>query len=336
MAPKPRSADDQWMPSRVYRGKAAYEWHPKGGGAVRLCALDAKQSEVWAAYEKAVATDQVRFDFSKLADMYFASANFTGLKPNTRKDYEFGYNELKQVFGAMAPNAIKPEDVRRYMDLRGQTSRVRANRERSLLSTIMAWGYERGLVKVNPCTGVKTFREERRERYVTDTEYQAVFSIAPPMVRVAMEIAYRCAARQQDVLSCQRQHIQVDGIFIRQGKTGKQQIKMWTVELRATIDLALSQPSKHLTMYVIHTTTGMRYTRDGFNTIWGRVIKSALAQQLIAEPFTFHDLKRKGISDFEGDKQKFSGHMTRAMAERYNVRPDVVETIGTRIIDSQK
>jgi len=111
---------------------------------------------------------------------------------------------------------------------------------------------------------------------------------------------------------------------------------MWTVELRAAIDLALAQPSKHLTMYVIHTKTGMRYTRDGFNTVWSRVIKSAFEQQLITEPFTFHDLKRKGISDFEGDKQRFSGHMTRAMAERYNVRPDVVETIGTRITDSKK
>lgn len=34
---------DAWLPSRVYRGKSAYEWHPKSGGCVRLCGLGATQ-----------------------------------------------------------------------------------------------------------------------------------------------------------------------------------------------------------------------------------------------------------------------------------------------------
>ena len=276
MPPKPRAGEDQWMPPRVYRGRSAYEWKPKGGGTVRLCVLTATKAEVWAAYEKAFAETNVRFDLSKLAAMYFSSADFTRLKPNTRTDYELCYVLIKQTFGAVSPNAIKPEHVRRYMDLRGQSSTTRANRERSLLSTIMSWGYERGLVKINPCAGVKTFREVARKRYVTDAEYAAVLSIAPPMIRAAMEIAYRCAARQQDVLDRQRQHLYDEGLYIKQGKTGKQQVKAWTVELRAAIDLALAQPARLGTMWIIRNRDGQRYTRGGFNSIFRRVVQKAI------------------------------------------------------------
>ena len=43
--------------------------------------------------------------------------------------------------------------------------------------------------------------------------------------------------------------------------------------------------------------------------------------------WTFHDLKAKGISDFEGDKQALSGHKSRLQMERYNRTPDRVEVI---------
>jgi len=36
----------------------------------------------------------------------------------------------------------------------------------------------------------------------------------------------------------------------------------------------------------------------------------------------------KAISDFEGDKQKFSGHKTTSQMERYNRTPDAAGTIG--------
>ncbi len=36
------------------------------------------------------------------------------------------------------------------------------------------------------------------------------------------------------------------------------------------------------------------------------------------EPFTFHDLKAKGVSDFEGNKQDASGHKTLAQVATYD------------------
>ena len=36
------------------------------------------------------------------------------------------------------------------------------------------------------------------------------------------------------------------------------------------------------------------------------------------EPFTFHDLKAKGVSDFKGNKQDASGHKTAAQVAVYD------------------
>ena len=46
------------------------------------------------------------------------------------------------------------------------------------------------------------------------------------------------------------------------------------------------------------------------------------------ERFTFHDLKAKGVTDFDGDKQKAAGHKSARMAEAYNRKPE--KTPSTR------
>lgn len=107
------------------------------------------------------------------------------------------------------------------MDKRGEQSKTQANHEKSSMSRVYSWGYERGYVKANPCAGVSKFKAKNRERYVTDKEYQAVLSVAPLPVFIAMEIAYLCAARVSDVLSLKWEQIGNDGIFIQQGKPEK-------------------------------------------------------------------------------------------------------------------
>jgi len=68
------------------------------------------------------------------------------------------------------------------------------------------------------------------------------------------------------------------------------------------------------------TRNGTPYTADGLKATWQK-------QKYEGMDWTFHDLKAKGISDFEGDKQEFSGHKSRLMMERYNRSPDKVQVI---------
>ena len=68
------------------------------------------------------------------------------------------------------------------------------------------------------------------------------------------------------------------------------------------------------------TKTGGPYTANGFKANWQKLKYEGM-------DWTFHDLKAKGISDFEGDKQALSGHKSRLQMERYNRTPDRVEVI---------
>ncbi len=145
--------------------------------------------------------------FGRLWEKFLASAYYSDLSPRTQKDYLQHQKKLLAVFGKVPADSIKPEHIRRYMDKRGEQSKTQANHEKSSMSRVYSWGYERGYVKGNPCAGVSKFKAKNRERYVTDKEYQAVLSVAPLPVFIAMEIAYLCAASQKPRTICNRQRI---------------------------------------------------------------------------------------------------------------------------------
>lgn len=329
-----KNANDNWMPPRVYRGPSYFRWQPATGGAVRLCGLDAKQSEVWQAYEKAVALEENRSDTNTLIQRFLSSPDFSELAPATQRDYLKYSKKIISVFGRMKPDSIEPKHVRRYMDLRGEKSKVQANREKAFFSRMFRWAYERGYVKSNPCKGVRQFKEVARDRYVSDAEYFAVYRNGCPAVRAAMQISYLCAARQQDVLSLRKDQILDDGIFIQQGKTGKKQIKLWSQELREAVkecDNAYGANS----LYVIHQATGSSFTRDGFNSRWRKAREKARKETGLPLDFTFHDLKAKGISDYEGsarEKQIFSGHKTERQVATYDRKVEQVPSLNRRNI----
>jgi integrase len=74
-------------------------------------------------------------------------------------------------------------------------------------------------------------------------------------------------------------------------------------------------------MWVVHTRLGYPYSSSGFKALWKRARQSAG----LREPYTFHDIKAKSISDYEGDKRRFSGHATERMVARYDRRvPEVL------------
>ena len=56
------------------------------------------------------------------------------------------------------------------------------------------------MVKANPCKGGSAIQRSASIRYITDDEYNALYSVAPTVVKVAMELAYLCCARRGDVL----------------------------------------------------------------------------------------------------------------------------------------
>ena len=96
--------------------------------------------------------------------------------------------------------------------------------------------------------------------------------------------------------------------------------------LREAIDRALELPSKIGTMRLMHNQHGQKYRYDALNSAWERAMAKAVAADGI-EPFRFHDLQRKGVTDAEGDNLAASGHKSAQMLAVYDVSvPEVGPT----------
>lgn len=321
------------MPPRVYKGKSAYEFRPRTGGAMRLCDLDATKSKVWQEYEKQIELSNNSNTVSKLVHEFFDSADFRELAMNTQKDYMKYSKKVLSAFGPMQSDKVQPKHVRQFMDILGQKSPVQANRHKAFLSRTYRWAFERGKVASNPCIGVKQFKETPRDRYVEDYEYEAVFNNACAVVKAAMEISYLCMARKADVVKLHKSQLLEQGIYIKQGKTGKKQIKEWGPRLRAAVTFAKAETGKVESMYVLQQKNGSSFALASFDQRWRKSIIRARQITELPLDFTFHDLKAKGISDFEGttaEKQNASGHKSESQISIYDRKVQVVPTVESK------
>lgn len=355
-----KTKTDNGLPPYVYLRKGRYVHIPylgreggktKFGKEVRLCAGDAPKSKVWEAYEAIVKnnpTDTLRW----LLQQFLASEKFSILAAATKKKYTSAATTIAATttkdgrpFGDAQFSAITPGTVRKYLDRRAQEgAAVAGNRERATLSAAFSWAFQRDILPkgmANPCHGVERNPERHRERYVTDDEYQYIYDLAatrtttPWYIRPMMEMAYLCRMRRCEILASTTADILDDGFDTRRAKGSRDAITTWSPRLRAAVDTARNR-SRVVTPLRAQTATplfandyGESIKEEAFTSAWGRLMRAAQAAAKKEKKeflsFTFHDLKAKGVSDFDGDKKRASGHRSDAMVQVYDRVKDRVE-----------
>lgn len=300
-----------------------------------FCPGSLSVSEVWALYEGGSGDN-----LAAIADQFEDSPTWALLSPLTQKDYErchkavCSYPTRTGPLGAVSLTEWTPGLVRQLIDKRGQHSVARANHELRWLKRIFAWAYERDLIDRNPAKGVSLLKQPPRQRYVEHTEYAEAIKRAQrskaPYLAPMMEFAYRCRMRLCEVLDVTDADLTDEGIRVRRRKGSKGNITEWSPQLRAAVSVAKERRQKIVKKrgmlpqinperrYLFVARDGGRMTESTVQSAWQRLMKDW------PQRFTFHDLKRKGVSDTKGDKLKASGHRSVAMLGVYDVRPDVV------------
>lgn len=335
MVRKRNNPEDYKLPPRVYKTAYCYYFKPTSKESISLGKISMSVAQVWAKYEALILELADVMTFAKLWGKFLASPYYLDLSARTQSDYLQHQKKLLAVFGKVKADNIKPEHVRAYMDKRGLQSRTQANHEMSSMSRVYRWGYERGYAKGNPCQGVSKFPKKDRDVYIPDEHYYSIYEAAAAKLKVAMEISYLCAVREGDIFDLKWMDVREEGIFIEQNKTGKKQIKSWTARLRAAFEMAREFNTNQITGYVIPGPSGGRMIKRTFNKWWNAARNQA--EQKIAEtiPGTFHDIKAKSISDYEGsskEKQMFSGHKTEGQVAVYDRKTRVTPTLDLPIL----
>ncbi len=156
-----------------------------------------------------------------------------------------------------------------------------------------------------------------------------------------MEFAYLCRLRRGEVIGpdirdvseenplkyegLQRKHIVDEGLHVFRGKGSKEQIIGWTPRLRKAVRNALVMPSIVGSVYLLHDNKGQKIRKKVFERAFRLAMKQAVKEEGI-EPFHYHDLKAKGVSDFDGDKMKASGHKSLKMVAVYDRKLEIVDS----------
>ena len=300
-------------------------WYHVSGTLPRLWTkLSSDRAEalrLWAQRESVPEDDSTKL-FSVVAKRYIREV-FPSKSIQTRKDNDKELANLLKVFAHMPIDAIAPMHVREYMDIRGLAAKVRANREKALLSHIFnkarEWGYT---ALQNPCQGVKGFKETGRSRYITDAEFDQVKSQAHFTVTDAMDLALLTGQRPADVLKLKRTDIRDGALWIVQNKTGQRLGVEVTGELAAVIARISERTRQAISAWLIQDENGQPLTQFALRSRFSK------ARTLAKVNFQFRDIRAKAATD-TGDlahSQTLLGHKNRDMTEHY-----VKSRVGERV-----
>lgn len=235
--------------------------------------------------------------------------------PSTKGQYTYCAGLLKEMFAEFTPDHVTHGSIVQMQDMYAH-SPVTANRMLTILKLVYQWAMDREIVQSNPCLSIKRLGTNKRDRLITQAEYKLIYGKVPHWMQVVMDLCYLTGQRIGDVLKIEYSHLQEDGIFIEQQKTGKKLVVAWTPELREVIARAKESPNTIRSMrYVV---SGRAGTMRLHSNVW-RTFKAA-AREVGLSDTTLHDLRAMSGTDTDkegNDPTALLGHTDRRTTQIY-------------------
>ena len=318
-----REPENAWMPERVYFKKGRYVYVESWKPYVEhfLCGGDATKHQVWTAHER--VTNVENNSLNALVAAYLSSEEFDRLSRTSQKHYSYLLNQacdwemprLKAPFGTLKISEIGNKTIQSAYDQ--QTPNVSRNRRFKILKIVFGWGLQRfNGVERNPVQGLRLMKEPPRDRYVTDDEYEFIYALASPTLKLMMEGAYLLRARRAELSRLETlKNVSEKGVLIERTKDSWDGVVTWSPRLKSWVSSCLSHNSSRTSRYLIHNQNGGPISKPALDSMWRRVWAKAAMYGACPPRFTFHDLKAKGITDHP---QKEGGHKSAKMRAVYD------------------
>lgn len=238
---------------------------------------------------------------------------------------------LEHYFAAAPLAAVRPMHIHAFLD-KMKDKPTTANRCKRLFSAMWnqarAWGYTD---LPNPCTGIKGHKLHKREVYISDEVFRAVWECASAPLRDAMDIAYLTGQRPSDALRMVEGDISDGHLAVRQGKTKAKLRIAIAGQLSATLDRIRARKSMlqiRATALLINesghamTAPALRYQFDQARDAAAKK-HPELADSIKA--FRFYDLRAKAADDTaehrgEAAAVALLGHESARTTQRHYLR----------------
>ena len=239
------------------------------------------------------------------------------LAPRTRRDYVRHLAKLRQIFGHLVAQDLRPKDFGPFLQVpKGKISRVRqlAVLSSAFTQAVSYWY----ILPSNVLRDVKRPKSKPRDRLIEQAEFDGVLAIAPLRVRLMMRLALKIGQRQGDLLNLKWADIKDMEIHLFQSKTGKRLAIGIDKELEALLDECWKLPRGGCNggEYLITRRCGGRYTSEGFRALWQRTMRQWMKRG--GTNFHFHDLRALCATRCASPEaaMRLLGHTTLAMTMR--------------------
>ncbi len=273
------------------------------------------------------------------------------------------------VLGAAVVDRLSPGFIRRLIDViaQGRPGQkpgdpaipgypTKANHWLRYLRRVFGWAREHDHVTTNPATGIKQVKEKGAHRMPAVDVFRQVQDYAkecsargprakgavPAYLWAAMELAYQARLRGIEVLTLTDAHVDGEVLRTNRRKGSRDNLVRKGTETEDAIAMLRARraaiwekkggviPIRAEGRYLFVSEDGERLTEDGWQTAWGRMMRNAVRDGILApeERFGLHSLKHRGVTDTKGNKKEASGHKTDAMLHLYDHSLPVVDESG--------
>jgi integrase len=312
-----RRKKDTHLPRCVHYKHGKY-YYVKGGKWTPL------SKELPTALERYARLLRPEGRMDKLIDRVIQDAE-SRVKPSTLAHYKNVVDTIKTGFCEFSPAQVRPEHIFQFIDHHRKTPGM-ANRMRTILRMAFAHAIKAGICQSNPVDAIPRFKENKRDRYITDAEYMAIWQAGSPALRAIMDVAYATGQRIGDVLAIKTKDVSKNGIAFVQEKTGKK-LRVNSPMVQSAIKNARAvHPKNVIPTYLLGQRNGKIRSYGGVQGLFRRTVKKAGVQDV-----RIHDIRAKAITDAKRqhlNPKALAGHTTEAQTRTYIRDRETEEVIG--------
>jgi integrase len=280
----------------------------------------------WAKLNSSPSPVQITVSYA--IAQYLVSRDYSELTSGTQDDYRFALDKLLEHFGPAPLDDVTPMHLKQYHKLRcsdcekWKGSKHRANREVSILGMIFRYARGEGWTTNDPKESVTLKKlPGRKNVYVDDDMFDAVYNAGGPVLQEACDIAYLLGQRPIDVLGLKEPK---DGtIELRQTKTETPIRVAISGDLASVLD-RIAARKKSLPLRIIDgpllvDEKGLAMTKAKLRS---RFEKARLEAGVTGKDYQFRDLRAKAATDLRDSvnieaSQALLGHSSVVMTEHY-------------------
>lgn len=258
-------------------------------------------------------------------------------------------NELRTIdrfdrlFGHMHQDSLTQQHLYKYMDSRldereefkhlKKKAPSAARHDVRFLKKVLTKGIKWAAGTVNPVVSLEFDPDPPDARDVTPEEYAAVYKLASERMQIAMELGDITGQDAQEIrLIRPKRDFSDEGITFRRGKTGNPVLVEWTPALRAVVARAEALKPDIPRDYLLRNEKGQPYTKDGFKSLWQKLMRKATSPGKNGEPpvlarrWKWKHLRKKAATDVaeqRGDEaaQKLLAHSDVKVTRKNYIQP---------------